>query len=243
MILFPAVDIKGGQCVRLSQGREDAVTVFSPDPKAMARHWASLGAEFLHVIDLDGAFSGRPRNFELVRDICREAGPVPVQLGGGVRDLDVAGAYLSAGVNRLIVGTLALESPEAFAELCRTHPGRIGVSLDAVDGRLKTRGWVADAGLSVFDVLPRLEADGAAFLVYTDISRDGMQTGVNVAALAALCAKTRLPVIAAGGVHTLDDVKNLFPLGPKGLAGIITGRAIYAGTLDFKEANDWLKGR
>jgi phosphoribosylformimino-5-aminoimidazole carboxamide ribotide isomerase len=226
MILFPAVDIKGGQCVRLAQGKEDKVTVFSPDPVAMARHWVDLGAQFLHVIDLDGAFSGRPKNFELVRGICRAAGKVPVQLGGGVRDLDIASAYIEAGVRRLIVGTLALENPEAHADLCAAFPGRIGVSLDAVDGRLKTRGWVADAGLSVFDVLPRLEAQGTAFLVYTDISRDGMQTGVNVAALAALCEKTKLPVLAAGGVHTFEDVQNLFPLGAKGLAGIITGRAI-----------------
>lgn len=242
MILFPAVDIKDGRCVRLAQGREDAVTVFSPDPVAQARRWADLGCQWLHVIDLDGAFSGKPRNADLVRRICAETS-VPVQLGGGVRDLDIARAYMEAGVSRLIIGTIALTEPQTFAAICKEFPGRIGVSLDAVDGRLKTKGWVEDAGLTVFDVLPRLEADGAAFLIYTDIARDGMQTGVNLAALEALCAATKLPVIAAGGVHTLDDLKALAPLAKKGLEGAISGRAIYTGTLDVTEALAWLKAQ
>ncbi|MES9997517.1 1-(5-phosphoribosyl)-5-[(5-phosphoribosylamino)methylideneamino]imidazole-4-carboxamide isomerase [Desulfovibrio aminophilus] len=242
MILFPAVDIKDGQCVRLAQGREDAVTVFSPDPVAQARHWADLGSSWLHVIDLDGAFSGQPRNAELVRRICTEVS-IPVQLGGGIRDAATARAYIQAGVRRLIIGTIALTEPEVFAAICREFPGRVGVSLDAVDGRLKTKGWVEDAGLTIFDVLPRLEADGAAFIIYTDISRDGMQTGVNLKALEALCEATRLPVIAAGGVHTLDDLKALAPLTKKGLEGAISGRAIYTGTLDVREALDWIRSQ
>ncbi|HMM39507.1 MAG TPA: 1-(5-phosphoribosyl)-5-[(5-phosphoribosylamino)methylideneamino]imidazole-4-carboxamide isomerase [Desulfovibrio sp.] len=242
MILFPAVDIKDGQCVRLAQGREDAVTVFSPDPVAQARHWADLGSSWLHVIDLDGAFSGQPRNAELVRRICSEVS-IPVQLGGGIRDAATARAYIQAGVRRLIIGTIALTEPEVFAAICREFPGRVGVSLDAVDGRLKTKGWVEDAGLTIFDVLPRLEADGAAFIIYTDISRDGMQTGVNLKALEALCEATRLPVIAAGGVHTLDDLKALAPLTKKGLEGAISGRAIYTGTLDVREALDWIRSQ
>lgn len=242
MILFPAVDIKDGQCVRLAQGREDAVTVFSPDPVAQARHWAGLGSSWLHVIDLDGAFSGQPRNAELVRRICSEVS-IPVQLGGGIRDAATARAYIQAGVRRLIIGTIALTEPEVFAAICREFPGRVGVSLDAVDGRLKTKGWVEDAGLTIFDVLPRLEADGAAFIIYTDISRDGMQTGVNLKALEALCEATRLPVIAAGGVHTLDDLKALAPLTKKGLEGAISGRAIYTGTLDVREALDWIRSQ
>ncbi len=242
MILFPAVDIKDGQCVRLAQGREDAVTVFSPDPVAQARHWADLGSFWLHVIDLDGAFSGQPRNAELVRRICSEVS-IPVQLGGGIRDAATARAYIQAGVRRLIIGTIALTEPEVFAAICREFPGRVGVSLDAVDGRLKTKGWVEDAGLTIFDVLPRLEADGAAFIIYTDISRDGMQTGVNLKALEALCEATRLPVIAAGGVHTLDDLKALAPLTKKGLEGAISGRAIYTGTLDVREALDWIRSQ
>ena len=232
MILFPAVDIKDGRCVRLEQGRADAVTVFGEDPAASAMHWVALGAQWLHIVDLDGAFSGLPRNFDLVGRICAEA-KVPVQLGGGIRDLATATAYVKAGVTRLIIGTIALEQPELFAELCAALPGKVGVSLDAVDGRLKSRGWVTDAGMSVADVLPRIEAAGAAFIIYTDIARDGMQSGVNIPALTALCESTKLPVVAAGGVTNLQDLKNLAPLCAKGLQGAITGRAIYAGTLNF----------
>jgi phosphoribosylformimino-5-aminoimidazole carboxamide ribotide isomerase len=239
MILFPAVDIKNGECVRLAQGKEDQVTVFAADPVEQARVWAAQGARFLHVVDLDGAFSGMPKNFELIRSIC-SAIDIPVQLGGGIRDIATARKYVEAGVSRLIIGTMALESPELFSELCLALPGKIGVSLDAVDGSLKTKGWVEDAGLTMDDVLPRLEKDGIRFIVYTDIARDGMQTGVNFEALEALCAKTSVPVIAAGGVHTLDDIKALYPLSKKGLEGAISGRAIYVGTLDVAEANAWI---
>lgn len=235
MILFPAVDIKDGACVRLEQGRADAVTVFGDDPAESALKWARLGAQWLHIVDLDGAFSGMPKNFELVKRICAEAG-IPVQLGGGIRDIATAKAYIEAGVARLIIGTIALEQPELFAELCAELPGKIGVSLDAVDGRLKSRGWVADAGMTVMDVLPRIEAAGASFIIYTDIARDGMQSGVNVPALTALCEATKLPVIAAGGVTNLDDLKKLAPLCAKGLQGAISGRALYVGTLGFTEA-------
>jgi phosphoribosylformimino-5-aminoimidazole carboxamide ribotide isomerase len=235
VIIFPAVDIKDGKCVRLRQGVADAVTVFSPDPEAMARHWEGLGAKWLHLIDLDGAFSGKPRNFELIARICSGLS-IPVQLGGGVRDAATAAAYLEAGVKRLIIGTLALADPDAFAAICAAHPGRVGVSLDAVDGNLKVKGWVEDSGRTVEDVLPGLSAAGAAFVVYTDISRDGMQSGVNQPALARLLELTDLPVIAAGGVATLDDVKALYPYVKNGLEGLISGRAIYEGTLDFPAA-------
>ncbi len=241
MILFPAVDIKDGRCVRLSQGRADAVTVFGDDPAEMALTWVRQGAEWLHVVDLDGAFSGLPRNFDLVKRICAEA-KIPVQLGGGIRDMATAKAYVEAGVARLIIGTVALEQPELFAQLCAELPGKVGVSLDAVDGKLKSRGWVADAGLNVMDVLPRIEAAGASFIVYTDIARDGMQSGVNLPALAALCEATSLPVIAAGGVTNMDDLRNLAPLCAKGLQGAISGRAIYAGSLDFAEGLAFTKG-
>ncbi|MEF2145234.1 MAG: 1-(5-phosphoribosyl)-5-[(5-phosphoribosylamino)methylideneamino]imidazole-4-carboxamide isomerase [Desulfovibrionaceae bacterium] len=239
MILFPAVDLKDGKCVRLSQGKEDQVTVFSPDPVAMAELWAEKGCRYLHVVDLDGAFSGRPRNAELIREICSRIN-IPVQLGGGIRDLETARAYVDAGVRRLIIGTVALEQPELFAELCAALSGQVGVSLDAVNGQLKTKGWVADAGMHIFDVLPRMEEAGAAFIIYTDIARDGMQTGVNFQALEALCDRTNLPVIAAGGVHTLDDLKQLLPLCAKGLEGAISGRAIYTGTLDVDAALAWI---
>lgn len=240
MIIFPAVDIQDGKAVRLRQGRADDSTVFSPDPVAAARHWQEQGARWLHVVDLDGAFDGLPRSRDIVRDIC-SALDIPVQLGGGIRSELIAQAYLDAGVERLIIGTLALEQPEAFAALCRRFPGRIGVSLDAEGGRLKTKGWVADAGLSVDDVLPRLLGDGAAFIIYTDIERDGMQTGVNLPALTHLAEASTVPVIAAGGVATLADVQALYPLSRTArLEGAISGRALYEGTLDLKQANDWI---
>ena len=240
MIIFPAVDIQDGKAVRLRQGRADESTIFSPDPVAAARHWQEQGARWLHVVDLDGAFDGLPRSRDIVRDIC-SALDIPVQLGGGIRSEQFAAAYLDAGVERLIIGTLALEQPEAFAALCRRFPGRIGVSLDAEAGRLKAKGWVADAGLSVDDVLPRLIGDGAAFIIYTDIERDGMQTGVNLPALTHLAEASTVPVIAAGGVATLADVQALYPLSRTArLEGAISGRALYEGTLDLKQANDWI---
>ena len=240
MIIFPAVDIQDGKAVRLRQGRADDSTIFSPDPVAAARHWQEQGARWLHVVDLDGAFDGLPRSRDIVRAIC-SALDIPVQLGGGIRSEQIAEAYLDAGVERLIIGTLALEQPEAFAALCRRFPGRIGVSLDAECGRLKTKGWVADAGLSVDDVLPRLLGDGAAFIIYTDIERDGMQTGVNLPALTHLAEASTVPVIAAGGVATLADVQALYPLSRTArLQGAISGRALYEGTLDLKQANDWI---
>lgn len=240
MIIFPAVDLKDGRCVRLRRGRADDETVFSSDPVAMARHWQEQGGRWLHVVDLDGAFSGMPANFGLVRAICT-ALDIPVQLGGGIRDVATAKAYLDAGVERLIIGTVALEQPELFATLCSEFPGRIGVSLDAEGGKLKTKGWVADSGLTVDDVLPRLQEAGAAFIIYTDIDRDGMQTGVNVPALEHLARASSIPVIAAGGVATLDDVKALYPLCcTTSLEGAISGRAIYEGTLDLRKAMDWI---
>jgi phosphoribosylformimino-5-aminoimidazole carboxamide ribotide isomerase len=242
VILFPAVDIKDGKCVRLKQGLADQVTIFSDSPVDAALHWRGKGAEYLHVVDLDGAFYGVPRNFDLIAEICSEL-DVPVQLGGGVRDLKTAGSYISAGVTRLIIGTMALAEPDDFGRLCNAFPGRIGVSLDARDGRLKTKGWVEDTEYTVFDVLPRIAEQGASFIVYTDISRDGMQVGVNIEALDALCEATVLPVIAAGGVTDLEDVKKLFPLTGKGLSGAITGRAIYEGSLDFEEAVAWIESR
>lgn len=240
MIIFPAVDIQDGKAVRLRRGRADESTVFSDDPVAAARRWQDEGARWLHVVDLDGAFDGLPRSRDIVRAIC-SALDIPVQLGGGIRSEQIAAAYLDAGVERLIIGTLALEQPEAFAALCRRFPGRIGVSLDAEAGRLKTKGWVADAGLTVDDVLPRLLEAGAAFIIYTDIERDGMQSGVNLPALTHLAEISSAPVIAAGGVATLADVQALYPLSRTArLEGAISGRALYEGTLDLQEANAWI---
>jgi phosphoribosylformimino-5-aminoimidazole carboxamide ribotide isomerase len=240
VIIFPAVDIKGGQAVRLKQGKADQETVFSSDPVAMAKKWQEQGGKWLHVIDLDGAFSGEPVNRELIKNICSSV-DMPVQLGGGIRDLETAKAYLDAGVSRLIIGTIALTEPELFGSICKTFPGKIGVSLDAEGGILKTKGWVEDSGLTIYDVLPRMEEQGVAFIIYTDIDRDGMQTGVNLPALTKLVQTSSVPVIAAGGVATLDDIKALYPLTKEAnLEGAISGKAIYTGTLDLKEASDWI---
>lgn len=240
MIIFPAVDIKGGQAVRLKQGKADQETVFSSDPVAMAKKWQEQGGKWLHVIDLDGAFSGEPVNRELIKNICSSV-DMPVQLGGGIRDLETAKAYLDAGVSRLIIGTIALTEPELFGNICKAFPGKIGVSLDAEGGILKTKGWVEDSGLTIYDVLPRMEEQGVAFIIYTDIDRDGMQTGVNLPALTKLAQTSSVPVIAAGGVATLDDIKALYPLTKEAnLEGAISGKAIYTGTLDLKEASDWI---
>lgn len=240
MIIFPAVDIKGGQAVRLKQGKADQETVFSSDPVAMAKKWQEQGGKWLHVIDLDGAFSGEPVNRELIKNICSSV-DMPVQLGGGIRDLETAKAYLNAGVSRLIIGTIALTEPELFGSICKAFPGKIGVSLDAEGGILKTKGWVEDSGLTIYDVLPRMEEQGVAFIIYTDIDRDGMQTGVNLPALTKLAQTSSVPVIAAGGVATLDDIKALYPLTKEAnLEGAISGKAIYTGTLDLKEASDWI---
>ena len=240
MILFPAVDIQNGKAVRLKQGRAHESTVFAEDPTDAAKAWEALGAQWLHVVDLDGAFDGAAKSREIVRRICTELS-IPVQLGGGIRDMETARAYLDAGVTRLIIGTLALEQPELFAEMCRTFPGRIGVSLDAEGGKLKTRGWVADTGLTVDGALPRLLEDGAAFIIYTDIERDGMQCGVNVAALEHISRLSTVPVIAAGGVATLADVQKLYPLTlSTSLVGAVSGRALYEGTLNIEEANAWV---
>lgn len=243
MIIFPAVDIKGGRCVRLKKGRADQETVFEEDPVNAALHWQDEGAAWLHLVDLDGAFEGKAVNLALIKRLCA-ALSIPVQMGGGIRGIDTAKAYADAGVARLIIGTMALEEPETFAALCEALPGKVGVSLDTEQGRLKSKGWVADSGLHIDDVLPRLARQGAAFVIHTDIDRDGMQSGINLDLLADLCAKSPVPVIAAGGVATLEDIKKLYPLSRDSrLEGAITGRAIYEGTLSLKEGMEWIRAQ
>lgn len=243
MIIFPAVDLQNGKAVRLKQGKADESTIFSNEPVAAALHWQEQGAEWLHLIDLDGAFQGKSVNRQLVADISRTLS-IPIELGGGVRDEDTARMWFDAGVSRLIIGTMALEKPNEYARICSLFPGKIGVSLDAVDGKLKTRGWLTDAGLTVDEVMPRLIGDGTAFIIYTDISRDGMQSGVNMPMLSHLAMTSTVPVVAAGGVATLDDIKALYPLSIQGhLEGAISGRAIYEGTLNLPEAMAWIKSQ
>ncbi len=240
MIVFPAVDIKDGKCVRLKQGKADEVTLFSEDPVDMALYWESLGAEWLHVVDLDGAFEGATKNLYTVEKICRKVN-IPVQVGGGIRNLDSASSIINAGAERIIVGTVALRDKGLLEQMCNAFPEKIGVSLDAENGRLKVKGWVEDSGVFVDDVMDDLERIGVSFLVYTDISRDGMQTGVNIEAVKKVVGRTNIPVIAAGGVKSVEDLKFLFPLGKEGLEGIIVGRALYERSFDLKEALEWLK--
>ncbi len=229
--------------MRLTRGRAEAETVFSENPVATACFWQAQGARWLHVIDLDGAFSGVPVNVGIIHDICSAVG-IPVQLGGGIRDLATARAYFSAGVSRIIIGTLALENPDAFGRIADAFPERVGVSLDAEDGTLKTKGWVADSGLTAEGVLPGLVDAGASFVIYTDISRDGTGTGVNVPAMERLGKVSTVPVIAAGGVGSMADIKALYPLTRTAkLEGAVTGRAIYTGSLDLKEAIAWIEAQ
>ncbi|MCB2186178.1 MAG: 1-(5-phosphoribosyl)-5-[(5-phosphoribosylamino)methylideneamino]imidazole-4-carboxamide isomerase [Deltaproteobacteria bacterium] len=235
MELIPAVDLKGGRCVRLRQGRMDDETVFSDDPVAMARRWAEVGARRLHVVDLDGAVEGRPANAAVIREICG-ALAIPVQLGGGVRDLAGLAAALDLGVDRVILGTLAARQPDLALEAARRHPARVVVGIDARDGKVATAGWTEDSGLDYLDLARRFDVPEVAAIVFTDIARDGMHTGPNLDSTRRLCQAISRPVIAAGGVHDLEDVRRLKELEPLGLAGLITGRAIYEGTLDLAQA-------
>ena len=240
MILFPAIDIKNGYCVRLAQGKAEKETIFSADPVAVAKRWMSEGASWLHIVDLDGAFQGLPVNREVVAAIAK-AVPIPIQLGGGIRRAAVAEEYLAMGVDRLIIGTTALEEPELFVELCAKYPGKIGVSLDADNGQLKSRGWVSDAGKTIDQVLPLVAKAGAAFIIYTDIARDSMQSGINLPMIEKVAKASPIPVVAAAGVNDMDDIKALYPLSRKGnLEGAITGRAIYEGSLNLQAALAWI---
>ena len=244
MLLIPAIDLKDGQCVQLRQGVMDSATVYSTDPAAMARHWVETGARRLHVVDLDGAFAGQPVNRDLVRRIAQAAGDVPVQVGGGIRDLATARAYLDAGVSQVITGTAAVEDPEFLASLCETFPERIVLGLDARDGRLATRGWARLNEVDAVAFAGGLDVDLFA-IVYTDVSRDGMLAGVNVRATARIARAAKVPIIASGGVRSLDDLRALADLGfgPDRLLGAISGSALYEGSLDFGSAHRWLAAR
>ena len=233
MILIPAIDLKDGRCVRLRQGRMDDETVFSDDPVAMAGRWVAEGARRLHLVDLNGAFAGRPVNGEVIRAIVAGFPELPIQVGGGIRDEATIGVYLEAGVDFAIIGTQAVREPEFVARACRTFPGHIIVGLDAKDGRVAVDGWATLTEHRVEDLARRFEADGVNAIVYTDIGRDGMMTGPNLEATGLLAEAIGIPVIASGGITDLDDVRALCGIQAKGVMGAITGRAIYEGTLDF----------
>jgi phosphoribosylformimino-5-aminoimidazole carboxamide ribotide isomerase len=235
MLLIPAIDLKDGKCVRLRQGRMDDDTVFSDDPVAMAGKWVAEGAKRLHLVDLDGAFAGKPRNGEVIHAI-REAYPdIQIQVGGGIRDQDTIQAYLDAGVDFVIIGTKAVSAPHFVREVAAEFPNHIIVGLDAKDGKVAIDGWSKLSHHDVIDLAQKFEDDGVEAIVYTDISRDGMMQGVNIEATSRLAKSIRIPVIASGGITTIDDIHALAKIVGDGVMGAITGRAIYEGTLDFAE--------
>lgn len=235
MIILPAIDLKGGQCVRLEQGLMEKDTVYSDDPAAMARHWQDEGGEFLHLVDLDGAFAGVPKNREAIEAIVA-AVDIPTELGGGIRDLETIEAYLKLGINRVILGTVAKENPELVAEACRRFPGQIVVGIDAKNGLVAVRGWAEVTEKKAIDLAREMESFGVAAIIYTDIARDGMMQGPNLEATAALAEAITIPVIASGGVSSLDDIRNLLQIEASGVEGVITGKAIYNGALNLREA-------
>ncbi len=236
MLIIPAIDLKDGQCVRLRQGRFDELTVFNADPIETAAQFASLGATRLHVVDLDGAKTGQPQHAPLIRDLVRELPHLVVQVGGGLRTDAAVDAYLEAGVAFVIIGSQAVRDPAFVERLCRRHPDRIIVGLDARDGLVATDGWLDTATVTATELALRFRDFGVSALVFTDIARDGMLTGVNVAATAALARTSGLPVIASGGVASLDDLRALKAVASQGIIGAITGRAIYEGRLDLAAA-------
>ncbi|MFM2408231.1 MAG: 1-(5-phosphoribosyl)-5-[(5-phosphoribosylamino)methylideneamino]imidazole-4-carboxamide isomerase [Gallionella sp.] len=237
MLIIPAIDLKDGNCVRLKQGEMEGATVFSDDPAAMAKHWLAQGARRLHLVDLNGAFAGKPKNEAAVRSIIEAVGQdVPVQLGGGIRDLATIERYLDLGITYIIVGTAAVKVPGFLHEACDAFPGHIMVGLDAKDGKVAVDGWSKLTGHDVGDLAKRFEDYGVEAIIYTDIGRDGMMGGVNIPATVELARPLRVPVIASGGVTNLDDVRALAAVYQEGITGVITGRAIYEGTLDLRAA-------
>ncbi len=235
MLLIPAIDLKDGKCVRLKQGRMEDDTVFSDDPVAMARRWVDAGARRLHLVDLNGAFEGKPMNADVVHEIVEAFPDVPVQIGGGIRDEETAKTYLDAGVAYVIIGTRAVTTPHFVSELCLAFPGHVIVGLDAKDGKVAIDGWSKLSHHDVIDLAQHFEKDGVEAIIYTDIARDGMMNGVNAEATAKLARAIHIPVIASGGITNLDDIRNLATVADDGITGAITGRAIYEGTLDFIE--------
>ena len=235
MIVIPAIDIKGGRCVRLLQGRMDAETVFSDDPAAMARQWADQGAEMIHVVDLDGALEKTPKNLDAIRSIL-DSVQVPVQVGGGIRSAENIRAFLDLGVYRVIIGTEAIRNPELVTEACKNFPDRIVVGIDARDGWAAIEGWTETTRIRAVDLARQFEDSGVAAVNFTDIHRDGMQTGPNIEETRRMAEAVSIPVLASGGVSTLADIHNLLPLESVGVVGVITGKALYSGTLDLQEA-------
>ena len=236
MIIIPAIDLKDGQCVRLRKGIMEDTTVFSNNPTEMASKWFAEGARRLHLVDLNGAFEGKPINADCVNEITKSFPDLPVQIGGGIRDLQTANAYIEAGISYLIIGTMAVTNPDFVEKLCDEFPNKIIVGLDANNGLVATDGWAKQTDIDVVELSKKYEQYGVNSIVYTDIARDGMMQGVNVEATANLAKKTSIPIIASGGITNLDDIAALLKNAHYGIMGAITGRAIYEGQLDFNDA-------
>ena len=233
--LYPAIDLKGGQVVRLKRGEMDQATIYADDPAAQARSFIEAGFAWVHMVDLDGAFAGKPANAAAVRAIIAAVPGAKLQLGGGIRSMETAEAWLAAGVSRIILGSAAVKDPDFARAACRAFPGRVALGIDARDGMVATEGWAETSDVSATDLARRFEDSGAAAVIYTDIARDGMLTGVNVAATAALALAVRLPVIASGGVAGLEDITALREA-DAGIEGAILGRALYDGRIEPKQA-------
>ncbi len=236
MLIIPAIDIKNGKCVRLSQGQMNQETIYSDDPVAMAGRWISAGARRLHIVDLDGAVKGTPINTDVIHNIAEAYPDIPLQIGGGVRDEDTIQTYLDIGVSYVIVGTRAVTTPHFVSDVCLEFPGHIIVGLDARNGKLATNGWSKLSNHDAIDMAKRFEEEGVAAIVFTDIARDGMLSNINIEATVELCKAITIPVIASGGISNLDDIERLCAVSDEGIAGAITGRAIYEETLDFAQA-------
>ncbi|MGC9456328.1 MAG: 1-(5-phosphoribosyl)-5-[(5-phosphoribosylamino)methylideneamino]imidazole-4-carboxamide isomerase [Halothiobacillaceae bacterium] len=243
MLLIPAIDLKEGKCVRLKQGRMEDNTVFSDDPVAVADRWVEAGARRLHLVDLDGAFAGSPKNLEVIRRIVDAHPELPVQIGGGIRDESTAETYLELGVKFVIIGTKAVSEPHFVSDLCLSFPGHVIVGLDARDGKVAIDGWSKLSNHDVVDMAQLFERDGVAAIVYTDISRDGMMQGANMEATRALARAVRIPIIASGGMTNMDDIERLCDADEDGVAGAILGRALYEGSLDLATAQAYVDGR
>ncbi len=239
MLIIPAIDLKDGQCVRLRQGRMEDSTVFSDDPVAVAGRWLEQGARRLHLVDLNGAFAGEPVNGEVVKAIAASYPELPIQIGGGIRTAETISAYLDAGVEYVIIGTKAVEDPDFVTEMCKAFPGHIIVGIDAKGGQVATDGWAEVSSIKATDLAHRFSQDGVSAIVYTDIDRDGMMQGVNVEATVTMAKASPIPVIASGGITNMDDIRHLQAVAEAGILGAITGRAIYEGTLEVKQAQDY----
>jgi phosphoribosylformimino-5-aminoimidazole carboxamide ribotide isomerase len=238
VLIIPAIDLKDGRCVRLKQGDMSTATVFSDDPVAMAKHWAAQGAKRLHIVDLNGAIAGRPKNEKVIRQMIAAVGDqVPIQLGGGIRDLDAIESYLDAGVTYVIIGTAAVKNPGFLSDACYAFPGHVIAGLDAKDGKVAVEGWSKLTGHDVIDLAKKYEEYGIEALIYTDIGRDGMMNGINIDATLKLAQQLKTPIIASGGLNSVKDVEAICDrLAPEGVIGAIAGRALYEGKIDLKQA-------